>query len=122
MSRHIRAMACMSAALELGGCSYGTYEYPAAQYLHRNQTITMSAGNAQEINEATQVIDPWKRGVGNPRIPGNGDRMVNAAERYRAKSTAPGGQAGQPATSPVAGTSAALPATSSSGFSGAGTP
>jgi hypothetical protein len=115
MTRPVRIVACVAAALGLGGCAYGTYEYPAAQYLHRSPTITMSAGNAQEINEATHVIDPWKRGVGDPRIPVNGERMANAAERYRAKST--GGQAGQPGASPVAGTAATAPATSSGSIS-----
>src|ERR1700681_2544988 len=95
MSIHIRTFACMSAALALGGCWYGTYEYPAAEYFHRSDKITMSAGNAQEINEATQVIDPWRRDVGNPRYRVNGERMVNAAERYRAKASTSGGQPGQ---------------------------
>jgi len=63
-------------------CWYAN-EYPWAQYAQRTQTITMGAGNAQEVNAAIQVIDPWNRGAYNPRIPANGERMVNAARAYR---------------------------------------
>jgi hypothetical protein len=101
MTRRTRTLVSLSAALTLAGCGYGTYEYPAAQYVNRTQKITPSAGNAQEINEATQVIDPWRRGTGNRNIPANGDRMVNAAERYRAKAAA--GGTNQPGASPVGG-------------------
>jgi hypothetical protein len=96
----------------VAGCGYGTYEYPAAQYVNRTQKITTSAGNAQEINEATQVIDPWLPTTGNRNIPANGDRMVNAAERYRAKTQGgQAGQLGQAGASPVGG-SAGTPGTS----------
>jgi hypothetical protein len=52
-------------------------------YFHRSDTITMSAGNAQDTNAATHVIDPWPRYVGNRNIPANGERMARAIERYR---------------------------------------
>jgi Flp pilus assembly secretin CpaC len=62
----------------------------------------MGAGNDQKVNAATQVIDPWRRNVGNSRIPGNGDRMVNAVKQYRAPvgTGAGGGQTGQPGAGP----------------------
>jgi hypothetical protein len=56
---------------------------PFAQYVHRSEKITLSAGNASAVNTATHVIDPWPRYVGNRRIPGNGERMAGAVERYR---------------------------------------
>jgi hypothetical protein len=62
---------------------------PFAQYLQRSNKITLSAGNAKEVNAATHVIDPWPRYVGNRRIPGNGERMAGAAERYRDVSKLP---------------------------------
>src|SRR5262249_45526372 len=40
-------------------------------------------GDAKAVNTATHVIDPWPRYVGNRRIPGNGDRLSRAVERYR---------------------------------------
>jgi hypothetical protein len=52
-------------------------------YFQRTDKITLSAGNAKEVNAATQVIDPWPRYVGQRRIRFNGERIVSAAERYR---------------------------------------
>jgi hypothetical protein len=94
----------MLALMPLGGCWwYGPFEDPSAQYIHRTQTIATEAGNAQEVNAATQVIDPWPPSAANRNIPANGDRMVNTAERYRAKAgpAGPGGQQG--GLSPIAG-------------------
>lgn len=54
-----------------------------APYRQRVDAVTPSAGNAKEVNSATHIIDPWPRGVGNRRIPANGDRMSRAMERYR---------------------------------------
>ena len=58
-------------------------------YIQRSDTITPGAGNARDVNAATHVIDPWPRYVGNRRIPGNGERMVGAIERYRDVSKLP---------------------------------
>ena len=123
MTARVRSFLAVATAIGLAGCWSNPYEYPStAQYVHRSQSITMNAGSAQEANEATQVIDPWKRGVGNPRYPVSGDRMVNAAERYRAKASTvsqPGsssGQTGQPGASPTGGTSSSP--SSSSGTAG----
>jgi hypothetical protein len=58
-------------------------------YLQRSDTITLSAGNAKEANTVTHFIDPWPRNVGNRRIPGNGERLAGAAERYREVSKLP---------------------------------
>jgi hypothetical protein len=103
MSKIIRAVLLLAAAGALGGC-WGPYENPGAEYARRTDTITMGAGNAKDMNAATHVIDPWPRRVGDRRIPGNGERMVNAVDRYKGRSTAgPGGQqTGQP--TPAAGT------------------
>jgi hypothetical protein len=56
---------------------------PFAQYFQRKDTIVFGAGDARDVNAATHVIDPWPRYVGNRQIPGNGERMAGAAERYR---------------------------------------
>jgi len=96
----MRTFAALSLAVCVGGCWGAVTEHPAAQYVHRSDTITLSAGNAQEVNEATQVIDPWRRGVGDPRIPANGERMVGAVERYRKQQTPRSdARSSQPATS-----------------------
>lgn len=55
----------------------------AAPYLQRSDKIFAGAGDAKDVNAATHVIDPWPYYVGNRRVPGNGERMVGAIERYR---------------------------------------
>jgi hypothetical protein len=65
------------------------WDDPIDQYFQRKNTVTLSAGNAAAVNSATHIIDPWPRNVGNTRIPGNGERMAGAAERYRDVSKIP---------------------------------
>lgn len=79
---------CFS-ALMLGAsasCSVAgdqTFEDLFGEYFHRSNSITIGAGNAKEVNAASQVIDPWPPHVGNRRIPANGDRMTGAIQRYQ---------------------------------------
>ena len=54
--------------LTLGGCWNGPYEDTASMYLQRSDTITLSAGNAKDVNAVTHIIDPWPRGGGNRRF------------------------------------------------------
>jgi hypothetical protein len=77
--------------LGAGGCA--TYVVPTyqvydpvdgvQQYTQRADTVTLSAGNAQDVNTRVQEIDPWPRYVGNKRIDADGQRMAGAVERYR---------------------------------------
>jgi len=71
----------------------GCWQACAQGYLNRTDTITTSAGDAQDVNSALQIIDPWPRHVGNRRIPGNGERLSGAVQRYRSP-PALGGAAG----------------------------
>jgi uncharacterized membrane protein YgcG len=74
-------------AVLVGSCaSSGAWAWdqdPFAMYFQRSDTITLGAGNAKEVNAATHVIDPWPPYVGNRNIPGNGDRLSRAVDRYR---------------------------------------
>ena len=65
------------------------WDDPFEQYFQRKDTVTLDAGNAKAVNSVTHIIDPWPRYVGNTRIPGNGERMVGAVERYRDVSKLP---------------------------------
>src|SRR5882724_8858057 len=103
MRKFIRAVALIAVAGALGGCWNGPYEHPAEQYVQRTDTITLGAGNAKDVNAATHIIDPWPRRVGDRRIPGNGERMVNAVDRYKGRSGPAGQQTGGQSTSPSAG-------------------
>lgn len=58
-------------------------QYPFDEYSQRIDTVTPGAGDAQNTNTAIHVIDPWPPYAGNRRIPGNGERMSGAVERYR---------------------------------------
>jgi hypothetical protein len=82
LSYHFAALTLTGVALLPFGAQAWDQD-PFSQYLQRSNKITLSAGNAQAVNTATHVIDPWPRYVGNRRIPGNGERMVSAIERYR---------------------------------------
>jgi hypothetical protein len=67
------------------------YPNPATQYVQRIDTVTFGAGDAQHVNTAVQMVDPWPPYAANARIPANGPRMVGAVERYE------GGAKGQAA-------------------------
>jgi hypothetical protein len=71
------------AALLLGGCSglWGNDEFE--RYSQRTNTITMSAGDAKEVNAATHMYHPWPPGVGDRHILADGQRTQRAVERYR---------------------------------------
>jgi hypothetical protein len=120
MMRIARPLGSLTLAMALGGCWNGIYESPAARYVNRSDTVTLSAGNAKNVNAATHVIDPWPRYVGNRRIRANGERMVGAVQRYQRPpaARAPGaGQGGQAPNPTNAGGG-----TSSGGSSGAAVP
>jgi hypothetical protein len=60
-----------------------TFEDFFGQYFQRSDTITIGAGNAKEVNAASQILDPWPRYVRDRRIPANGARMTGAIQRYQ---------------------------------------
>src|SRR6478736_2481705 len=80
--RCIIGSAAFAASLTCSG-AWAWDQDPAAQYFERKDTIVSGAGDAKDVNAATHIIDPWPRYVGNRRIPGNGERMAGAVERYR---------------------------------------
>jgi hypothetical protein len=71
-------------ALSLGGC-YGLYGHDEVdRYLQRSDTITMSAGDAKQVNAVAHTIHPWPRNVGDRRIAYDARRMNAAVTRYGA--------------------------------------
>ena len=89
----MRKLIAISALLILGGgCAptnvVGTWQiYDPVNitqpYTKRADKVTLSAGNAKEVNSRIHEVDPWPRYVANTRIPANGERMARAVERYR---------------------------------------
>ena len=82
-TRHIIAFAVLVGGSFAGSGALAWDQDPFAMYFQRSDTITLGVGNAKEVNAATHIIDPWPRYVGNRQIPGNGDRLSRAVERYR---------------------------------------
>jgi hypothetical protein len=86
--------------LTAGGCAQysslpvTTYQWynPAdavQPYVQRADKVTLTAGNAQEVNTHIQETDPWPPNVGNTRIAADGKRMADAVYRYGCNSAAP---------------------------------
>ena len=71
------------ALVTLGSCNGLAGDDEMERYFQRSDTITMSAGNAKEVNAVTHTIHPWPPGVGDRRIVADGQRMVGAVKRYR---------------------------------------
>jgi hypothetical protein len=77
----IRYLAILSPVL-LGGC-YGVYGHDEVdRYFQRSDTITMSAGDAKQVNAVTHTIHPWPRYVGDTRIATDARRVGAAVTRY----------------------------------------
>jgi hypothetical protein len=113
-------------AVPLAGC-YGLYGHDEMErYAQRTDVITMSAGDAKEVNARTHMLTPWPPYVGDRRIPQDGARAVRAVECYRT-ATSPatgtgstGSQSGGGAAAPFQVTVNAAPG--AGGPSGAGQP
>lgn len=73
--RRIGIIAGCGLALLLAGC--------AEEYHARRDTRTLNGGDAIAYNRALQTIDPWPAHAGNVDIPGDGQRMVIAVDRYK---------------------------------------
>ena len=70
------------APLLLGGC-YGVAGHDEMdRYFQRSDTITMSAGDAKQVNAVTHTIHPWPRNVGDRRLAYDARRVGGAVTRY----------------------------------------
>jgi hypothetical protein len=88
--RRLRA-ACAALGLTVSGCSDHLY-------FDRRETVHLGADDAVAINKVTHMYDPWPPGSGDRYIPGNGNRVAGAIERYRTNRVTP---PARPATSSV---------------------
>jgi hypothetical protein len=82
-TKHIIALVVLIGGSCAGSAALAWDQDPFAMYFQRSDKITLWEGDAKDVNAATHVIDPWPPYVGNRRIPGNGDRLSRAVERYR---------------------------------------
>jgi hypothetical protein len=110
-----RALLVCSVTLVLCG-SASAWEWDE-QYVQRKQGVTLSAGNAHNVNAVTHMNDPWPPYVRYRRIPANGERMVGAVTRYRDVSRL---KQAPPPIVPVYGTSIGVTGATSGGGGGGG--
>ena len=61
-------LASILAGLLVGGCSGLWGDDEIERYAQRTDRITMSAGDAKEVNAVTHMNHPWPPGVGDRRI------------------------------------------------------
>ena len=57
------------------------------EYTSRHEGVSRFAGNANAINEAKMVADPWNRNAYDDHIPGNGERLGEAVRKYQTVNT-----------------------------------
>jgi len=72
-----------------GECSglWGDDEFQA--YVRRTDRMTMTSGDAKEVNAVTQIPTPWPRGVNDRRIVSDSAHMQKALEWYRRSARRP---------------------------------
>ncbi|MFZ1150665.1 MAG: hypothetical protein WAR76_13140 [Xanthobacteraceae bacterium] len=95
MIRKSERIAAVVRLLMFGGCwwwwecngLWGDDEFQ--RYVERSDRITMSAGDAKEVNAVTHMYTPWPRGVSDRRIATDGAHMERALERYRRSAEPP---------------------------------
>ena len=68
--------------LGLAACAPPVSDDPFAHYAQRTDKVTLSAGNASEVNEAIHTIDPWPRYVYDTNIPDDAARLAHAVSGY----------------------------------------
>jgi hypothetical protein len=68
--------------LSLGGCYGLAGDDEMSRYLQRSDTMTMSAGDAKQVNAVTHTINPWPRYVQDRRIATDARRTDGAVQRY----------------------------------------
>ena len=70
------------ALVTLGACNGLAGNDEGERYFQRSDTITLSAGDAKQVNAVTHTINPWPPGVHDRRIVANGARAAGAISRY----------------------------------------
>jgi hypothetical protein len=83
------ALALVATVLAVGGCNrdhyYNHHTYgndEGERYLQRKETVTLSAGDAKDVNARTHMLAAWPPGVGDRRIAMSGPRAVRAIDCY----------------------------------------
>ena len=70
------------ALVTLGSCNGLAGNDEMDRYYQRSDTITLSAGDAKQVNAVTHTINPWPRYVDDRRIVSDARRVSGAVTRY----------------------------------------
>ncbi len=81
----IISMTAVAVLIASGTARAGDYPFldELTRYAERIDTVTVTSGDAEDVNAATQIIDPWPAYARDRRIPINGQRLVGAVNRYQ---------------------------------------
>src|SRR3954452_1326942 len=71
------------AVFTLGSCNGLAGNDEMDRYFQRSDTLTLSAGDAKQVNAVTHTIHPWPSYVGDRRIAYQAGRTQGAIVRYR---------------------------------------
>ncbi len=71
------------AVISLGACNGLAGNDELDRYFQRSDTITLSAGDAKQVNAVTHTINPWPSYVGDRRIVVEAARTRGAIQRNR---------------------------------------
>jgi len=71
------------AVFSLGACNGLAGNDEMDRYFQRSDTITLSAGDAKQVNAVTHTINPWPSYVGDRRIVAEAAKTRGAIVRYR---------------------------------------
>ena len=71
------------AVISLGACNGLAGNDELDRYFQRSDTITLSAGDAKQVNAVTHTINPWPSYVGDRRIIVEAARTRGAIQRNR---------------------------------------
>src|SRR5262245_44933826 len=71
------------AVFTLGACNGLAGNDEMDRYFQRSDTITLSAGDAKQVNSVTHTINPWPSYVGDRRIVAQAAKTQGAMTRYR---------------------------------------
>jgi hypothetical protein len=71
------------AVFSLGACNGLAGNDEMDRYFQRSDTITLSAGDAKQVNAVTHTINPWPSYVGDRRIVAQAAKTGGAIARYR---------------------------------------
>ncbi len=79
------SLAALVVLVASGSAQAGDYPFldELTRYAERIDPVSVVSGDAQDVNAAIQIIDPWPSYARDRRIPVNGQRMVGAINRYQ---------------------------------------